>query len=182
MLTMFEPPRILAIDPGTRFLGIAVLEADDLVYYGVKDLREKRPASQLMRTTREVLRELIDRYEPKTLAYEKSFYVQSKASVLLQRQEAEIARIGQAAKLRVVASLPSEARAVVCHDAWATKAMVAEHLVRRFPDLARYHPLPDEQRARYWLHMFDALAVAVAAGQPARKVNPTSGGRTARAG
>ena len=38
--------RILAIDPGTRELGFAIMEENDLIYYGVKTLKKKRPVSK----------------------------------------------------------------------------------------------------------------------------------------
>src|SRR6266536_1507222 len=46
-----KTPRVLGIDPGTRLMGIAVLEGDDVIYYAVKELRRMRPGLQLMRAT-----------------------------------------------------------------------------------------------------------------------------------
>ena len=83
-----EQLRILAVDPGTRFMGVAVLEGSDLIYYGVKRFKEKRPADELIRATRAVLVRLISDYRLGILAYEKTFFVQAKASALLQVQEA----------------------------------------------------------------------------------------------
>lgn len=168
--------RILAIDPGTRYMGLAVLDGDELVYYGVKDLRAKRPVWRLASATREVLRDVIADYRPTVLAYERSFYVQAKGSSLLQRQEAEIERIAGLAKLPVRSYLPSEVRVAVCNDSWATKGMVAGVLMRRFADLAAYQYDADEWRARYWHHMFDALAVGVACAEDlrSRRARPLS--------
>ncbi len=64
-------PRILAIDPGTRQMGIVVLQGNDLLYYSVKDFKRKRPADELIKATRETLLRLIQDYEPNVLAYEK---------------------------------------------------------------------------------------------------------------
>src|SRR5256885_498520 len=99
-----KQPRILAIDPGTRHMGVAVLTGHDLHYYTVKDFHRHRPADELLRATRAVILELLRRFQPDVLAYEKAFYVQQTNSALLQVQQCEIARVGHATKLRVVGS------------------------------------------------------------------------------
>lgn len=155
-------PRILALDPGTRYMGVAVIEPPELIYFGVKEFKTKRPIGQLVRATRHELLDLIRLFEPVILAYERSYFVQSRESVLLQAQEAAIANLGQELGLEVASYSPRDVRAVVCRDEWATKEMVADVMVRRFPELQRHHDLPHGWQQRYWLHMFDAVAVGVA--------------------
>lgn len=154
------PPRILAIDPGTRYMGVAVLDGPELLYYGVKTFRAKRPADELIRATRRTLFRLITDHRSTVLAYEKTFYVQSKNSALLQVQEAEIKRAGQARGLKVVGYSPAHVRRILCEDGRATKEDVADVLVRRFPELSRYRPPTEVAHQAYWLNMFDAVAVA----------------------
>jgi Holliday junction resolvasome RuvABC endonuclease subunit len=156
-------PRVLGIDPGTRLMGVAVVEGDDVLYYGVKELRKMRPAFQLTRATSDVVTELIERYRPGVLAFETSYYIQQTASPLLQYQEREIRRRGKAAGLKVIAYSPLYVRQQLCADAYVTKHMVAKVLVARFPELARYRANQTPRSERYWLNMFDALAVAVVA-------------------
>lgn len=155
-----ETPRILAVDPGTRYMGVAILDGSELVYYAVKDFTGKRPADGLLRATRQALRRLIAQYQPDVLAYEKAFYVQAKHSALLKVQEAEITRVGRAEGLRVIGYSPARVRKLLCRDGWATKERVADILTRRFPELARYRAHGEYQRRWYWFNMFDALAVA----------------------
>ncbi len=155
-----KTPRILAIDPGTRHMGVAVIHGDDLLYYGVKSFKRKRPAYQLLKATRDVLLQLIRDFRPSILAYEKTFYVQQKSSALLHVQEIEIKRLAEAAKLKVVGYSPSHVRRVLCRDGRATKQAVANLLVERFPEVAGYRHSHEGQRERYWLNMFDAVAVA----------------------
>ena len=52
-------------------------------------------------------------------------------------------------------------RKLLCEDGKATKEKVALVLTRQFPELAGYRGPMSARRARYWLNMFDALAVAV---------------------
>lgn len=167
-----EPQRILALDPGTRHTGIAVLEGDRLLYYGVREFKKARPACHLVRATRTLLKCLIFEFEPAVLAYEAAYFPQAKTIALLRCQERAIAKAGQAAGLTVVSLSPPLVREIVCGDPWATKIEVALTLTERFPELKRYLVLDDEVRQRYWFHMFDAVAVAVACSERARKWLP----------
>lgn len=158
-----EGERILAVDPGTRYLGLAVLDGSGLLHYAVRDLRFARPADELIRATRVALQQLMERYRPTVLAYEKTFYVQSKNSALLQVQEAEIKRIGREAGLKLAGYAPAAVRLVLCGNGRATKDDVAAIIVRRFVDLERWVLPAAPERRRYWLNMFDAIAVGVVA-------------------
>jgi Holliday junction resolvasome RuvABC endonuclease subunit len=142
-------------------MGIAVIEGSELIYYGVRGFEADRPAVRLLQATRHTLERFIARYEPSVLAWEKTFFVQAKASALLQVQEAEIKAVGRAAGLALAGYPPTQVRKRLCADGKATKAHVAEVLVQAFPELARYRGPMSLRRARYWLNMFDALAVAV---------------------
>jgi len=172
---------VLGIDPGTRLMGVAVLEGDDLLYYAVKELRRMRPAFQLKRATGEVIRDLIERFRPDVIAYEKTFYVQQASSHLLVDQEHEIGRLGMAAGLRVAGYSPLYVRQQLCADAYVTKQMVARVLIQRFPELARYRTNQTVRSERYWLNMFDALAVAVVAAWELKRESANADGHDAQA-
>jgi Holliday junction resolvasome RuvABC endonuclease subunit len=162
-------------------MGVAVLQGRDLIYYGVKTFKTYRPAEQLLTATREALLGIIRTYRPTMLAYEKTFYVQQETSMLLQLQQQEIRRLGHAAKLTVIGYSPAHVRQVLCRDGWATKRMVADLLVGRFPQLAGYRYRDEPTREHYWLNMFDALAVAVVAAEEAdvMPAQPADKSRTA---
>jgi Holliday junction resolvasome RuvABC endonuclease subunit len=169
-----KEPRVLGIDPGTRLMGVAMLEGTQLIYYAVKELRRMRPAFQLKRATYDVIYELIARFEPDVLAYETSYYVQQQGSLLLRAHEREIQRCAAAAKVRTVAYSPLYVRQRLCADAYSTKHMVAAALVEQFPELAGYRTNQTPRGERYWLNMFDALAVAVVAAREF-KYDPNAG-------
>jgi Holliday junction resolvasome RuvABC endonuclease subunit len=150
-------------------MGIAVLEDDQLVYYAVKELRRWHPAFQRARATRDTITDVIERFHPDVLAYETSYYVQQAASPLLANQEREIRRLAKSAGMKGVAYSPLYVRQQLCADAYVTKQMVARVLVERFPELAGYRVGQTLRSERYWLHMFDALAVAVVAAREFRR-------------
>lgn len=142
-------------------MGVAVLDGNDLVHYAVRSFRDKRPADELIRATRDAVNELIAAYQPSVLAYEKTFFVQSKNSALLHVQESEIKRVGRVAQLRVIGFAPTRVRSLLCSDGRATKMIVAKVLAERFPELEPYRVQANPIYQKYWLNMFDAVAVAV---------------------
>ena len=82
----------------------------------------------------------------------------------------------------MVAYSPLYVRQQLCADAYVTKRMVARVLLQRFPELTRYGTNQSPRSERYWLHMFDALAVAVVAAREfKRKSTASDDGPTARA-
>lgn len=155
-----ETSPILALDPGTRHMGVAVIQGRELLHYGVRDFRRRRPADQMIRATRKIIIDLAEGYQATVLAYEKTFYVQQKSSALLHVQEMEIARVGKALGLRVVGYSPAEVRKRLCDRGNATKQAVADLLIQRFPELTGYRHAREPRREEYWLNMFDAVAVA----------------------
>lgn len=150
-------------------MGTAIVEGDDLLYYAVKELRRMRPTSQLSAATGAAVADLIERFHPDVVAYETSYYVQQASSPLLASQEREIRRVAEAAGLKVVTYSPLYVRQQLCADAYVTKHIVARVLVQRFPELARYRANQTPRSERYWLNMFDALAVAVVAAREFRR-------------
>ena len=64
---MKKNKRVLAIDPGTHYIGVAVLDGTKLVYYGVKTLSNRKSPHDILTEGRNIIRGLIDDYKPKTL-------------------------------------------------------------------------------------------------------------------
>src|SRR5689334_12789890 len=82
-------PTILAIDPGTKELGVAVLEGDRLVYFGVKTFKQRSPPHVLLANVSRLIEALVDRYGPECVAIERTFLIHKEA-VLLNVVAAEI--------------------------------------------------------------------------------------------
>ena len=164
-----EHKTILGIDPGTREMGLAVIRGPKLLSYGVRTLRNgTRPHDVIGQARRYVLAE-IARHAPDVVAIEEPFNLPTKRAHLLSVIDDELR--GRAAELgiEVVALSPEEIRRRVTGNPRATKIEVAEHLVRSgFEQLAPLIPKRPARSAlglrpkdKYWLHMFDALAIAV---------------------
>lgn len=166
---MFQsPPIILGIDPGTRYLGFAIIRGPELLEYGVKELRNgERPYDVIGQARRVVLR-LIALHAPSVVAIEAPYLIPTPRAAVLSTITQEIHARAKETGSEVVELKPEVVRERLTGNAKATKYEVAQWLAReRFPELSALVPQKPKvpalwltSRERYWLHMFDALALA----------------------
>jgi Holliday junction resolvasome RuvABC endonuclease subunit len=164
-------PTILGIDPGTREMGLAVLRGRDLRYFGVRTLRNGTRPHDVIGQARTIVLATIERHQPQVVAIEEPFNLPTKRSHLLNVIADELRERAAELGLVVIALFPDEIRRRVTGNPRATKIEVAEHLARHgFDQLTTLIPkrparaaLGLRPRDKYWLHMFDALAIAGAA-------------------
>jgi Holliday junction resolvasome RuvABC endonuclease subunit len=155
--------RILAIDPGTRDMGIAFLDNRKLIYHGVKSIRsEESPHDRLREGRRTVLR-LIRDLRPQVLAVEESFFGISCKSSLLNVFVDEIKTIGKRKGLKVVSYAPTTVRKFICGNGRASKKELSKVVVSRYPELKVYLTQDRAWKERYHQNMFDAVALALMA-------------------
>jgi Holliday junction resolvasome RuvABC endonuclease subunit len=165
---MQQHQTVLGIDPGTKEMGLAVLHGRDLRYFGVRSLRNGERPYDLIGQARRIVLELIERQRVEVVAIEEPFNLPTKRSHLLNVISDELQERSLELGLRVVALSPTAVRERVTGNPRATKIDVAEHLVRsefdQLRDLIPKRParaaLGLRPKDRYWLHMFDALALA----------------------
>ena len=75
--------RILAIDPGTREMGVAFLKGDSLVYHEVATIPRKKTPHETLREGRKAILRLIKDFRPHVLAVEKTFFANNRNAALL---------------------------------------------------------------------------------------------------
>lgn len=154
--------RILAIDPGTHYMGVAVLDGARLAYYGVKTLSRKKSPHDTLLESRKVTRGLIDDFRPDILAVEKTFFANNRNSALLNVFANEIAVTGRRRRLKVVAIAANTVRKIICGNGTATKRQVAEEIARRYPELSPFLTSDRRWKERFNYNMFDAVALGLA--------------------
>ena len=71
--------RALAIDPGSRLTGYAIMEGHELIYYGVKTFTIRNPISRLLKDVNQTMTRLINDYRPQSLAIESTFFIKTRA-------------------------------------------------------------------------------------------------------
>jgi Holliday junction resolvasome RuvABC endonuclease subunit len=168
--TINHEPTILGIDPGTRFIGFAVLKGGQLLDYGVHTLRNgRRPYDLLGQARTHVLASVRD-HLPQIVAIEEPLLLPTKRAALVSAIAQELHERARELGILVIEISPRRAREVVVANPKATKIEVAEALVKQgFSELAELVPkrparavLGLAEKDRYWLHAFDALALTVA--------------------
>ena len=161
---------ILGIDPGTKEMGLAVLSGRELRYFGVHTLRNGTRPYDVIGQARRIVLAVIEKHQPQVVAIEEPFNLPTKRAHLLNVINDELRGRAEELGLEVVALSPATIRERVTGNPRATKIDVAEALVGsgfdQLRDLIPKRPkraaLGLRPRDKYWLHMFDALALATA--------------------
>ena len=153
--------KILAIDPGTREMGVAFLEGGKLIYHGVRVIRKKRSPHERLQAGREIVLRLIKDFRPAILVVEKTFFARNRNTSLLNVFADEIVSIGKRKGLKVKAFAPSTMKKAIAGNGHATKEEVADVVVARFPELKVYLTQDRKWKERFHQNMFDAVALAM---------------------
>ncbi len=153
---------ILAIDPGTRQMGIAVLDRDALVYHGVKTIPECCSPHERLKIARCAVLRMIRDFQPGTLAIEKAFFANNRNSALLNVLVDEIRAVAKRRRIAVVAMAPCTVKKRITGNGHASKRAVAEAIVIRYPELKVYRGQDRQWKERYHGNMFDAIAIGLA--------------------
>ena len=162
---------VLGIDPGTKEMGLVVLRGHELLSYGVRTLRNGERPYDLIGQARKIVLGEIERHAPQVVAIEEPLNLPTKRAAILSVIAQELRGRAEELGLEVRELSPMAIRESVVGNPRATKIDVAEALVRagfdQLKDLIPRRParaaLGLRPRDKYWLHMFDALALAVAA-------------------
>jgi len=161
-----KPIRILGIDPGTKETGVALLEEDELLYFGVKTLKKqgKRAPRHVLDRARKQILALIERYQPQVLVMEKTFVIRNRNSALLNVLADEIKALARGEGLKIHEYAPTMVKKFICGTGKATKMEVAQKIASQYPELKRYlDPGKGLNRCKegYWQNMFDAVALCL---------------------
>lgn len=160
---MSKKSRILAIDPGTREMGVAILENGTLLYAGVETFCKLPSREERARQGRTTVARLIHDFRPAVLAVEKNFVGRNhRHAPLLSVLTGEITELAQRNRVTVVSLAPNTVKKVVAGDGLATKKEVAHAVALRFPKLMAFLPPERIWKRRHHLNMFDAVALGIA--------------------
>lgn len=158
MLKPNKPIKILAIDPGSRYLAVAVFENNDLVYSAVKTIKG-RNTQELLQKASEIIAELIFTYQPDMVAQEKLYYIQCRTSEKLQRLTRQIKKVTQGMQVNYVEYPPTFVRQQICQQKKATKEITFKILAARYPELIVKLGTEKLGKDKYWDQLFDAVAL-----------------------
>ncbi len=151
---------ILAIDPGLREFGFAVLSGKNLIDAGARSLklvpREKREAS-----LRALVGSWIEIHKPSVIVLEATHSHPIPWLHDVHRMTRRIERMARYRNLSVARYAPQAVRKDLLGNGWATKKEAAAAIVSRYPRLRVYLTQDQKWKERLWLNMFDAIALAL---------------------
>lgn len=162
--------RILGIDPGTKYMGAAAIAGTSLLGFGVHTLQNGERPHDVIGQARRVILSYIAEHGPSVVAIEKPLLVPTKRAALVSVIAQELQARSRELGIRVVEIAPPDVRRAVVGDPHAKKYDVAHAIVRmgfeklriNLPKAPPHPVLGYKPKDKYWLHMFDALAVALA--------------------
>lgn len=157
-----KPPMLLCLDPGTKDMGVALLEGHDLLDYRVKTFRNGRKPHDLLGQARAAMVQLLAEMRPDVVVIEKPFFAQTRRSALLTFLVQELRGRVLRKQVRLQEYEPRQVKEILLGNPKATKREVAEYVARRFPELRQHLHPGDFWRERYWSHVFDAVALGLA--------------------
>jgi len=152
--------KILAIDPGTRHMGIAFLEGGGLLYHWVKEIPKDRLPHETLKEGRKTILRAIKDFKPKILVIEKTFFANNSNAALLNVFVDEIKAIGRRKGLKVISFAPSSVKKFICGNGRASKMEVARVIITKYPELKVYLTQDRAWKEKYHQNMFDAVALA----------------------
>ena len=154
------PDTILALDPGLRDLGYAVLHGRRLVTSGVLALRSV-PKDERLAMARRSIRAWLRTHQPDVVVVEKTY----RHPVPWLDQLHRLSRSARNLATRQCATFamysPQSVRATVAGNGKAKKAEAAIAVALRFPQLRVYLTQDRRWKERFWQNMFDAIALAL---------------------
>ena len=154
--------KILAIDSGTRHMGTAFFEDEELTYHGVMVIKGEMPHDKLSDGRKAILR-LIRDLKPNVLVVEKAFFANNRTASLLNVLVDEIKAIGKRKKIKVISYAPTTVRKFICGNGRADKKTLSEVIVSMYPELKVYLTQDRAWKERYHQNMFDAVGLGLMA-------------------
>lgn len=163
-----EHKTILGIDPGTKEMGLVVLRGTTLKYFGVRTLRNGTRPHDVIGQAKRIVLALIAQHQPDIVAIEEPLNLPTKRAHLLNVIADEVRERALELGMELVSLSPMDVRRRLTGSPRATKVDMAEYLARHgFDQLASLIPKRPARPAlglrpkdKYWLHVFDALALA----------------------
>jgi Holliday junction resolvasome RuvABC endonuclease subunit len=151
---------ILAIDPGIRALGFAVLRHGRLATHGVRSL-DKVPARIRLTAARRLMDGWIEAYHPTALVLEHTHAHPVPWLNAVDRVARSSRRLAHRKGLVVSSYHPQTVRRIIAGNGHVTKRELAAAVALHYPALRVYLTQDRKWKERYFQNMFDAVALAL---------------------
>jgi len=153
-----ELPKILAVNPGTRYIGFAAFRGPDLLDWGVRVISANTPRGRV-RVGGQIVKEAMERFQPTTLAVKRLH--SSRSSPSLDRLTDSIMEVSRRRRIEIQDYSITEVKYVLFSGERGSKRQLAAHLTTLYPVLRRDLLKELANRQPYYLTMFEAVALGV---------------------
>jgi Holliday junction resolvasome RuvABC endonuclease subunit len=161
-----EPLRILAVNPGTRYLGVAIFRGPEILDWGVKVVGGKTPAEK-RKAARLILLELIDQYYPDALAVKRLH--PSRSSPCLNELVGQMKILSRRRGLKIYQYSIQEVKDSLAVGNKTNRRKLATLLAAMYPALIYDLQQESQNRNPYRMRMFEAVALAIVCYQQLEK-------------
>jgi len=151
-----KPLKILAINPGSRYIGIAFFQGAELRDWGIKVIKGKWSADK-MKKIRSIISGFIERYGPNVLVIKRLH--PSRSSANLNHLVSKIKELSKRRGLKVYQYSIKDLETFFSPKGRINKKQMAEMIALEYPVL--FHELKKEKSHKnpYHIRMFEAVAL-----------------------
>lgn len=149
---------IIGINPGTRYLGIAVLDGSELLDWRIKALEGKWSEKKIKKAV-EILSEVYDQYSPNVLVLKKLH--PSRRTDNLEKLTNKIKDFVRRKGLKVYQYPIKEIEKVLTEGGKQNKRNLFQAIVMSYPELHQYIFNEKNHRNPYYFRALEAVALAV---------------------
>jgi Holliday junction resolvasome RuvABC endonuclease subunit len=157
-----RPKTILAVDPGLRSLGIAVLDGrsrlrhSEVLTTSARESRERR-----LRTIRRRVTELLALYRPRVVLLEATWTSRNRSLAPVHRVSRLCKSICRARGITIIEVPTATVRRQLVGYGKAGKREMASFIAHLYPELRVYLRQKEKWKERHFLNLFDAVALGV---------------------
>jgi Holliday junction resolvasome RuvABC endonuclease subunit len=151
-----KPFKVLAINPGSRYLAIAVFKESELNDWGIKVIRVADPERRQGKI-KSLICNLIDYYEPNVLAVKRLHLVRSSAN--LNRLVLSIRRLARARDIKIYQYLLKDIKTFFSPEDRINKKQLARILSFRYPALWYEFSRERNNKGPYHIRVFEAVGL-----------------------
>ena len=151
-------PTVLAIVPGSRYVGFAILCGRELKDWGIRVVKRRTPEEKLNYGNK-LLASLLEEWRPNVLAIKNLHPSRSSAS--LNQLAGAMTNLARSMGLRVCRYPLERVEAGLCGTGKASKAKLAARICEAYPFLSRELERERTSRNPYHTRMFEAVALAL---------------------
>ena len=151
-----KPIKIIGINPGGKYIGIAVFQGHELRDWGVRVVGGKW-SKRKMKKAKGIVSDLVDQYEPDVLAIKKLH--PSRGSRDLDRLVDQLIETSKEKGLKVYQYSIEEVESFFSPNERISKEKMAEIITAQYPDLSNDLGKEKSHRNPYHIRMFEAVAL-----------------------